>query len=114
MEMYSFLRSPYSSIVFDRCVKMCRDSGVRLVVRPVLPMVMRGMPISREKGLHIFFDVAREARAQGLDWGDFADPLREPVRRAYSLFPWAQEQGKGTALLRKFFQAAFADGINSS
>ena len=114
LEVYPSLRSPYTSISFDRAVQLARDTGVKLVVRPVLPMVMRGVPATREKGMYIFFDTAREAREAGVPYGNFYDPIGEPVRRAYSLYPWACEQGRGTELLSSFLKAAFAQGVNTN
>jgi 2-hydroxychromene-2-carboxylate isomerase len=113
-EVYPSLRSPYTSIAFDRAVKLARETGVKLVVRPVLPMVMRGVPATREKGLYIFMDTAREAREAGIPYGNFYDPIGEPVRRCYSLYPWAVEQGRGNELISSFLGAAFARGINTN
>ena len=113
-EVYPSLRSPYTSIVFDRAVKLARDSGVKLSVRPVLPMVMRGVPATREKGFYIFMDTAREARAAGVSYGNFYDPIGDPVRRCYSLYPWAVEQGRGVELISSFLSHAFAQGVNTN
>jgi len=113
LEIYPSLRSPYTSIVFDEALELATRTGVRCVVRPVLPMVMRGVPATMQKGGYIFSDTAREARARGLTFGPFADPIGEPVRRAYSLYSWACEQGRGNALLSSFLQAAFFKGINT-
>jgi 2-hydroxychromene-2-carboxylate isomerase len=114
LEVYPSLRSPYTAAGFDRAIKLARDTGVKLVVRPVLPMVMRGVPATRQKGIYIFTDAAREARAAGVPYGNFYDPIGEPARRAYSLYPWACEQGRGTELLSSFLNAAFAQGINTN
>ena len=114
LEVYPSLRSPYTAIAFDRAVKLAGDTGVELVVRPVLPMVMRGVPATREKGMYIFSDAVREAREAGVPYGNFYDPIGEPARRCYSLYPWACEQGKGTELLSAFLRAAFARGINTN
>jgi 2-hydroxychromene-2-carboxylate isomerase len=75
-------------------------------------MVMRGVPVTRQKGMYIFGDTAREARAAGVDFGRFYDPIGEPVRRGYSLYPWACEQGKGVEYFSAFLRCAFAEGIN--
>lgn len=114
LEFYASLRSPYTAIVFDRAVELAERTGVRLELRPVLPMVMRGVSLTRQKGLYIFADAAREARAQGGDLGPFYDPIGEPVRRAYSLFPWARQQGKHVALMGAFLKAAFRQGVNTN
>lgn len=114
LEVYPSLRSPYTSIVFDRAVKLAEDIGVNLVVRPVLPMVMRGVPATREKGLYIFSDTLREAREADVPYGNFYDPIGDPVRRCYALYPWACEQGRGNELLSSFLSAAFAEGVNTN
>ncbi|MFT5136569.1 MAG: 2-hydroxychromene-2-carboxylate isomerase [Arenicella sp.] len=114
LEVYPSLRSPYTAVCFDLAIKLAQDTGINLVVRPVLPMVMRGVPATREKGMYIFADAAREARAVGVPFGNFYDPIGEPVRRCYSLYPWACEQGKGNQLLSTFLSAAFAQGINTN
>jgi len=94
------------SIAFDRAVKLAEDTGVKLVVRPVLPMVMRGVPATREKGMYIFSDTVREALEAGVPYGNFYDPIGNPVRRCYSLYPWACQQGRGNELLSSFSSAA--------
>jgi 2-hydroxychromene-2-carboxylate isomerase len=113
-EIYPSLRSPYTSVIFDLALQLGNETGVKTVVRPVLPMVMRGVPVTRQKGQYIFTDAAREARALGLEWGHFYDPIGGPVRNACSLYPWAVEQGKGNALLSQFLRAAFFEGINTN
>jgi 2-hydroxychromene-2-carboxylate isomerase len=113
LEIYASLRSPYTSVIFDLAVELAERTGVRMVMRPVLPMVMRGVPATRQKGMYIFMDTAREARALGLEWGRFLDPIGDPVRNCYSLYPWAVRQGKGTELLSSFLRAAFFEGVNT-
>lgn len=114
LEIYASLRSPYTAVIFDKTVELASHTGVRLELRPVLPMVMRGVPATREKGLYIFADAAREARAMGLDFGKVYDPIGAPVRRAYSLYAWAEGQGKATGLISEFLQAAFFRGVNTN
>jgi 2-hydroxychromene-2-carboxylate isomerase len=114
LEIYMSLRSPYTSIIFDRAVKLATDTDVALILRPVLPMVMRGVPVTREKGHYIFRDTAREAQTLGLNWGCIVDPIGDPVRRAYSLYPWADQQGRGAELLSAFMHAAFFQGIDTN
>ena len=114
LEVYASARSPYTSLEFDAAVALAERTGVKLAVRPVLPMVMRNVPVTRRKGLYIFTDAAREARAQGHSWGNLYDPIGEPVRRCYAIYPWAARQGRGVALLSAFLRAAFFDGVNTN
>ncbi len=115
LEIFPSVRSPYTALSFDAAVHLARTTGVRLRVRPVLPMVMRGVPVTRTKGVYIFMDAAREARSRGLaDWGSYYEPVGRPVERCYSLYPWAVAEGRGVDLLSAFMRAAFREGINTN
>jgi len=114
LELYASLRSPYTAVIFDRAVAFAKTAGVTLDLRPVLPMVMRGVPATREKGMYIFTDAAREARAAGVPYGNFYDPIGDPARRCYALYPWAAAQGKGVELCSSFLRHAFVLGVNTN
>lgn len=113
LEFFPSLRSPYTAAVFDPTIALVERSGVKLVLRPVLPMVMRGVPATFQKGRYIFTDAGREAALLGTPYGAFADPIGAPVRRGYSLFPWATSQAKGAELLSSFLRAAFSQAIDT-
>ncbi|MBF2754572.1 MAG: DsbA family protein [Gammaproteobacteria bacterium AqS3] len=110
LEFYPSLRSPYTAITYGRIEEFCRRTGVELITRPVLPMVMRGLPVPRQKGFYILRDTAREARRLKVGFGNIADPVGRPVERVYSLYPWAEAQGKGFDWLRVCSDAAWAEG----
>ncbi|MAE94268.1 MAG: 2-hydroxychromene-2-carboxylate isomerase [Deltaproteobacteria bacterium] len=113
LEFFPSLRSPYTAASFDPTLTLARQSGVRLVLRPVLPMVMRGVPATFDKGRYIFTDAGREAALLGTPYGPFLDPIGAPVKRGYSLYPWAASQGKGAELLSSFLRAAFSQGVDT-
>ncbi len=114
LEFYPSLRSPYTSIIYDKTLELVKTSRVNLVLKPVMPMVMRGVPVSRTKGFYIFTDCAREARAKGLDWGHFYDPIGTPVLNCFALYAWAKQYNKAGELMGAFLQAAFFQGINTN
>jgi 2-hydroxychromene-2-carboxylate isomerase len=114
LQLYASLRSPYTAVIFDRAVAFSREAGVTLSLRPVLPMVMRGVPATREKGMYIFMDAAREAYAAGVAYGNFYDPIGDPARRCYALYPWAVSQGKGVELCSSFLRHAFQLAVNTN
>lgn len=114
LEYYPSLRSPYTAVSWDQTLEFAKASGISLVVKPVLPMVMRGVSATRQKGVYIFKDTAREARYVGAEYDKFYDPIGDPVKRCYALYPWACTQGKGNALLGAFLKAAFFHGINTN
>jgi len=113
LEYFASLRSPYTAIAFSCVYELARRTGVKLVLRPVLPMVMRGLPVPRAKRLYIVLDTKREAEQAGVAFGRVCDPVGRPVERAYSLFPWAREQGRAEEYLHGFARAAFAEGIDT-
>ena len=113
LELYASLRSPYTAIVMDRVRELTRRLPVDLVLRPVLPMVMRGLAVPRVKQFYITLDTKREAEDAGVDFGRVADPVGRPVERCFSLYPWATAQGRGFELLRSFTHAAFAEGVDT-
>lgn len=74
VELFYSFRSPYSQLVLPRLRPMCEAFNVQVVIRPVLPMVTRGLKVPLEKELYIGRDAAREARLFGLRMGKIADP----------------------------------------
>lgn len=110
LDFYPSLNSPYTSIIYDRTIAMARECGVQLVHKPVLPMIMRGVPATREKGLYIMFDTKREAENLGVGFGPVMTPIGEPTRQIYSLLPWARRQGRDTQLMSAALDLAFREG----
>jgi 2-hydroxychromene-2-carboxylate isomerase len=110
LEFFASLRSPYTYIVTPRVIELAQRYPVNIVLRPVLPMVMRGMKVPRRKGAYIMMDTAREAAAHGTPFGKIFDPLGDPVRRAYSLFAWVRQFGKELEFFHLLMRASFAEG----
>ncbi len=113
LECFLSLRSPYSYIAMERILELARRHPIDLVLRPVLPMVMRGLPVPRAKQLYIALDTKREAESIGVPFGRICDPVGRPVERCFSLYPWACSRGRGAELLHAFMRAAFAEGIDT-
>lgn len=111
LDFYPSLNSPYTAIIYDRTIALARECGIQLNHKPVLPMVMRGVPASRQKGMYINFDTKREAGHLGVDFGPMMFPVGDPTRAIYSLIPWARQQGRDIALLSSALRLAWAEGI---
>ena len=112
LEVFPSLRSPYTAISFDRIMAMADHAGVKIKIRPVMPMMMRGVPAPRRKALYILFDSAREARRDGIPFGKAVDPFGEPVKLGFSLYPFADQQGKGREYISRYLRAAWAEGLD--
>lgn len=113
LEYFPSLRSPYTHLAYDRVAALAERYPVDLVLRPVLPMMMRGVKADRRKSDYILLDTAREADRLGIAFGNAWDPFGEPIRRAYSLFPWARDQGKGLAYLQRYSEAVWSERVNA-
>jgi 2-hydroxychromene-2-carboxylate isomerase len=113
LEMYWSIRSPYSYIALIRAKQLASYYHVPLVVKPVLPMVMRRMQVPNTKKFYISFDAKREAKQVGLDFGCIADPLGKGVERCYALYEYAQSQGLGLEYLESYARGVWAQGIRS-
>ncbi len=114
LEVYPSLRSPYTAIAFDAAIAMAEKANVNVVLRPVMPMVMRGVSLSAEKGRYILFDASREAAALGAEgFGGMYDPIGEPILKAFSLYPHAESQGRAAQFISAFLHAAFYDRVNT-
>lgn len=112
LDFYPSLNSPYTSIIFDRTIALKNACGIQFNHKPVLPMIMRGVPITNAKGNYICFDTKREADWFGVPFGPICTPLGEPTRNAYSLLAYAKENGRDEEFMSATLSLAFAQGEN--
>jgi 2-hydroxychromene-2-carboxylate isomerase len=113
IELYWSLRSPYSYIGLVRVRRLAEHYRVPLVVKPVLPMVMRRMQVPRAKSFYIFRDVKREADKYGIDFGFVADPLGVGVERCYALYEFAKSADVGVEFLESYARGVWSEGVRS-
>jgi 2-hydroxychromene-2-carboxylate isomerase len=76
-------------------------------------MVMRGLPVPREKRQYISLDAAREARLRNTPFGRINDPVGRPTERGLALIPFAEQHGRGQEYLLSFMQGVWAEGIDA-
>jgi 2-hydroxychromene-2-carboxylate isomerase len=112
LEFFPSLRSPYTAISFDRTIALAQRTGVKLKLRPVMPMMMRGVPAPRVKQLYIMTDTKREADYYGQKFGPVVDPFGEPVKRAFALLPFMIEKGLSTDYCASYLRAAWCEGVD--
>ena len=106
LEFYFSIRSPYSYVGFRRVRDFAAAMSLRLELKPVLPMMMRGMKVPTAKRVYIITDTKREAERAGLPFGLIADPLGAGVERVYAVAHWARETG-GAETMERFFDCAY-------
>jgi len=111
LDFYPSLNSPYTAIVYDRTLALKDACGIDFHHKPVLPMLMRGLPVPPPKAKYIVFDTKREGHAAGVPFGPLVFPVGEPVRRSYSMLPWAQSLGKDEALMSSLIRHTWTMGV---
>ena len=112
LEYFPSLRSPYTAVGHARVLDLVARTGVTLALRPVMPMMMRGVPAPLAKQRYIAMDAAREARFHGVPYGRMVDPFGEPVRRAFALYPAATRMGRGLEFVTAYLGCAWAKGVD--
>lgn len=113
IDFFVSLRSPYSAIVAPRVFELGRRTGAQVRLRFVLPMVMRGLPVPREKRNYISQDAAREAFVRGIPFGRLNDPVGRPTERGLALMPLAERAGKSAGYLLSFMHGVWAQGLDA-
>jgi 2-hydroxychromene-2-carboxylate isomerase len=107
LEVFVSFRSPYSYLSIPQLMELRDRHGVEVTVRPVLPMVMRGLPVPTAKRLYIVHDAKREADRLGIPFGHVCDPLGEGIGHCMAVF-FGCAVGKGLELE---FSASVMQGI---
>lgn len=115
-ELHFFLsfRSPYTHIAAARVRRLAERWNARLVLRPVLPMVMRGLPVPLAKRMYIVRDTKREAERLGIDFGRMCDPVGAGVERGLAVLHRAIALGRGPAFAESFLAGAFAEAVDAT
>lgn len=111
IEAWFSFRSPYSWLFMPRIRQLARAYGARLELRPILPMVMRGLAVPRVKTVYIALDCKREAERLNLPFGRIVDPVGAGAERALAVLHHAIDLGLGEAFAESGLRAAFADGL---
>jgi len=97
LEVFVSFRSPYSYLSIPQLMELRDRHGIEVTVKPVLPMVMRGLPVPTAKRLYIVHDAKREADRLGIPFGHVCDPLGEGIGRCMAVF-YGCAVGKGLEL----------------
>lgn len=113
LEFWFSFRSPYSYLAAVELLRQ-HEQGRHptLQVRPVLPMVMRGLPVPAIKRLYIVRDVQRCADAQGIPFGSIHDPVGEGVLRALTVFPYDADTRTQLRYAAIATQSIWAEGLD--
>jgi 2-hydroxychromene-2-carboxylate isomerase len=107
------LRSPYTYLAVPRVLELAARYDALLHLRFVLPMVMRGLPVPRDKRLYILRDSKREAESLGLPFGRIVDPVGVPTERGLAVLHRSVAAGDGPRFLESFMRGVWSEGIDA-
>jgi len=114
IDFYFSFRSPYSYLAAQRLFKLSHYSpNIVLNIKPILPMVMRGLKVPKSKKMYIVHDAKREADRYHLPFGKIADPLGGGIERCMALFYFAKQYNKQNQLVDSISKGIWAEGIDT-
>ncbi len=115
IDFYFSFRSPYSYLAAERLIKFAmQNSNFVLNIKPVLPMVMRGLKVPKSKKMYIVHDAKREAERYQIPFGQIADPLGQGVERCMALFYFAKQQTKELQFVASVSRGIWAEGVDTA
>lgn len=114
LEMFHSFRSPYSYLAIEPTFALADRLGLELEIRPVLPMVMRGMPVPFAKRFYIARDAMREARRLDIPFGQICDPVGRGVERCMALFEVAAAQDRARELILSVGRGVWSEALDTT
>lgn len=112
IELFFSFRSPYSYLALGRTFAIADAFGLDVKLRPVLPMVMRGMQVPRQKLVYILKDAAREAARLGIAFGKIADPVGRGTERCLAVLQYAEAEKRARDFALNAGDAIWARAID--
>lgn len=108
------IRSPYSYVALERLIPLVESYDLTLVLKPVLPMVMRGLPVPKSKRTYIVLDTKREAARHGIPFGKICDPLGVGVERVLAVYMEVANSHKGLSFLQQSMRGIWSQALDVS
>lgn len=110
LDFYFSFRSPYSYLACQKLISLKQKYQLGIKIKPVLPMVMRGLSVPPAKRLYIFTDTKREADRYNIPFGRVVDPVGEGVNRCMAIFPYAQKNNLAFEYISSVSKGIWAEG----
>ncbi|PCJ44142.1 MAG: hypothetical protein COA99_07340 [Moraxellaceae bacterium] len=112
LDFYFSFRSPYSYIAAERIFKLADLYKFPVNIKPIMPMITRGLSVPKTKRMYIVHDTKREANRYGISFGKMIDPAGEGVERCFALYPYAKAKGKERAYITSISTGIWSEGAN--
>jgi 2-hydroxychromene-2-carboxylate isomerase len=114
MDLWFSFRSPYSYLALERVTDVLAALPVELKLRPVPPMVDRGLAMPRVKRMYIADDAKREADRLGIAFGKICEPHGNAVPHCLAIAKWAIDRGAGLAFARSALRGIWSEAADLS
>jgi len=111
-ELWFSFRSPYSYLALERIEAVLAPYGVPLVLKPIAPMVARGLPLPAVKRTYILHDAKREADRHGIAFGEVCDPLGAGIDHCLAIAHRAAKHGQLLAFARSALHGIWAEALD--
>lgn len=111
-ELWFSFRSPYSYLALEQIEGVLGD--VPLQLRPVLPMVSRGVPLPNVKRMYIVRDAKREADRLGIPFGEICDPIGTGIDHCIAIAHWADQRGQLLAFAKSAMRGIWSEARDMS
>ena len=112
VDFFFSFRSPYSYLAGPRAFALPERFDIELAFRGVIPMIMRGQSVPREKGLHTLRDVDREARRLGMAFGHIHDPVGAGAMRCLRVSEHAIDVGREREFVLAASRAIWGEAVD--
>jgi 2-hydroxychromene-2-carboxylate isomerase len=112
VDFFFSFRSPYSYLAAPRVFALSDMYDIDVVLRGVIPMVMRGQSVPRAKSLHTLRDVAREADRLGMPFGRIHDPVGAGALRCLAVGEHAVDVGLERAFVETASRAIWGEAVD--
>jgi len=114
VDLYFSVRSPFSYMALEQAAALHKLTGVQLRLRPVLPMVNRGLAVPEAKKRYILTDVKRECGLYGLPFGRIHDPLGQGVSNCLAIGDGLAGEDEELDFYRSAARAIWSEGLDVS
>ena len=84
------------------------------MLKPVAPMVVRGLEVPSVKRMYIVRDAKREADRLGIAFGELCDPLGTGIDNCLAIAHWAAQRGQLMAFSRSAMRGIWAEALDVS
>ena len=112
IEIFLSLRSPYSYVGYMKAIRLSEHYGAELLIKPVLPLMMKGLHVPHNRQKYIYIDAHREATKENIPFSSYTDPIGQGIVNCYHVYGYAKQQNMAKQFIEQVFKAIYVEGID--